>query len=597
MNSIVSALDISLKPKNIGENGHVQYDWGSTSDVKEFLVQYFFQLVRTKDTSDLKKKLINILENTSWEINEKELTILYKLIAQTRDILNGKGDMDNTWMQIEAWYNFYPDLAYNAFVHCVDYSHHSLNKHQYGSFKDIKYFLAYLKENTLDGEAHPLVDRILNEIAIKWLKRDEKLLNEGKPVSLIGRWIPREKSSKRFNWIFKKLASLMYPSFVQEPTNGWKNLTQIKKSQLKQRIHLKKLLVKLSGNDGGTDTVQVKMCNNNWKNINFNNVTSITLRKQKNAFLNVTKKNNERWNSIDRIKCSENYKQHIEKALSGDKTAKVHGKRLNVGELARDAYMYDVCNDDEKKTLRNTINLQWLSNSENNKGLENMCIIPMCDTSASMECDGRLPLNNSIGLSIRISEICHPSFRNRVLTFDSNPQWINIGDCNDFVDKAIKIKKSSWGCNTDFHLACDRIIESFVEHNISPREVSNLVLAVFSDMQFDDSCHNVGIFDSAYEKIVKKFYDAGMKTKYRKPYDPPHILFWNLRKTSGFPATTFTKNITFLSGYSSSLLNIFVTKGIKSLRETSPFTLLENIVNIKRYSPMDENISDYLSMV
>ena len=48
----------------------------------------------------------------------------------------------------------------------------------------------------------------------------------------------------------------------------------------------------------------------------------------------------------DRFQCAENYKQHIMKALSGDKTAKVrNGKRLNVGELAKDAYSYIESND------------------------------------------------------------------------------------------------------------------------------------------------------------------------------------------------------------------------------------------------------------
>ena len=214
-----------------------------------------------------------------------------------------------------------------------------------------------------------------------------------------------------------------------------------------------------------------------------------------------------------------------------------------------------------------------------------------------MEVDNGIPINNSIGLSIRISEICHPHFRNRILTFDAHPQWINVEDCKDFVEKAKKVRDCSWGCNTDFFLACDKMIESLVENDINPNEVKNLVLAVFSDMQFDCEYHNVGIFDTAYDKIVTKFYDAGMKTKYKKPYDPPHILFWNLRKTKGFPATTFSKNITFLSGYSSSLLNVFVTKGLSELRKTTPFSLLKNILNVKRYSPMDENISDYLSMV
>ena len=44
-------------------------------------------------------------------------------------------------------------------------------------------------------------------------------------VSLCGKWIPREKSSKRFNWIFKKLANIMFPDFVIAPENGWRTAT------------------------------------------------------------------------------------------------------------------------------------------------------------------------------------------------------------------------------------------------------------------------------------------------------------------------------------------------------------------------------------
>lgn len=210
MSSIVSAFDDNLKPKRIGEKGHIEYDWSLKP--KELITQFFFQLVRTENTSDLQKKLIFLLDNLNWEDNEKELSILYKLISQTRDIVNGKGDMVNTWFQIEIWHRYYPDLAYNAFFHCVDYSHSCLNGHQYGSFKDIKYFLAYLNENTIEKQTHPLVDKILTNIAMKWLKKDEKLFNENKAVSLCGKWIPREKSSKRFNWIFKKLSNIMFPT-------------------------------------------------------------------------------------------------------------------------------------------------------------------------------------------------------------------------------------------------------------------------------------------------------------------------------------------------------------------------------------------------
>ena len=89
--------------------------------------------------------------------------------------------------------------------------------------------------------------------------------------------------------------------------------------------------------------------------------------------------------------------------------------------MAKDGYSYSGHGDDE--TLRQTINLQWASQAENNKGLENVPIVAMCDTSGSMECDEGLPLNNAIGLSIRISEIVI-MFRDRILTFDAVPKWI-----------------------------------------------------------------------------------------------------------------------------------------------------------------------------
>ena len=594
MSSIVSAFDKHFQPKQIGEKGHVEYSWSVEPD--QLITQFFFQLVRTKDTSDLQQKLFYLLNHLTWKDNASQLQILYKLIAQTRDIVGGKGECDLTWMQLEIWSRYYPELAFRAFVHCVDSSHEALDGHQYGSWKDIKYFLAYLKNNTEQGEAHPLIERILKEVVVPALQKDEELFGEEKPVSLIGRWIPREKSSKKFNWIFKRLAPLMYPEFGSVPQGGWKDRQQILKSVLKQKIHLKKLLVKLSGCEGGSDTPQVKMAGKEWSKINFNKVTSVTLKKQKVAILNKTKKGEQRSTEDDRVECALNYKNHVEKALAGDTSAKVHGKRLDVGQLAKDGFNYSPYGD-EGETLRNTINLQWASQAENNKGLENVPIVAMADTSGSMECDDGLPINNSIGLSLRISEICHPAFRNRVLTFDAVPQWIKFEEGEDFVAKAKKMKHAAWGMNTDFHLAIDKMIDVLVEQNIEPSAVRKLVLAVFSDMQFDCSYHNGNIFDSAHEQIKQKFHDAGMRTTWRRPYDAPHILFWNLRKTTGFPATTFTKNITFLSGYSSTLLNIFTTKGIDALRETTPFSMLSDMLNNSRYSPMEDNIYDWTNIV
>ena len=115
MSSIVSAFDKKLPAKQLGEKGHVEHSW--SADYEQRVVQFFFQLVRSKDTSDLEKKLFNMLSNMRWETHRQLLTTLYKLIGQTRDIVGGKGEMDLTWMQLEVWSRFSLPLAFAAFTH------------------------------------------------------------------------------------------------------------------------------------------------------------------------------------------------------------------------------------------------------------------------------------------------------------------------------------------------------------------------------------------------------------------------------------------------------------------------------------------------
>ena len=160
----------------------------------------------------------------------------------------------------------------------------------------------------------------------------------------------------------------MYPEFVVEPQCGWTNRKQLSRAHSKQRIYLKKLIVKLSGSDGGSDTPQVKMAGKQWNKLNFNNVTSVTIRNQKVAILNKTKKGHQRSSEDDRVECAKNYTEHVQKAVSGDKTAKIHGKRLDVGQLAKDGYSFQLL-----------VRLRASSHSQNVSGwafLQRPCVLP-----------------------------------------------------------------------------------------------------------------------------------------------------------------------------------------------------------------------------
>jgi len=572
MNIISTVLDSNYGPIQMGENGHVEKSW--SYDVNEQICQFFFQLVRTKDTSDLQHKLDSMLKNLTWTDNLFQLLTLLKIMVHTRDVIDGKGEYDLAFMQLLVWYKYYPKIAFECFQLFLDTDKNPLD-HQYGSWKDVKRFCQYIKDNTIDGEKHPLISGIIS-ISLEHMK-DEYTKSKNdinyKPT-LVGKWLPREKS--KYGWIFNRLADMMNPVFMVTATDR----SSMNKASRKQKMELKKILVYLNKR---VETVQVKMCDREWSSIDFNNVTSLTMSKNKNAILYVDKKGEIRGDNSDRIACKENYKAHLSAVKNGDTTKKIHGKRCQVGELVRDALS---CQIMEKSygDLMETINEQWKSNLTNNKGLEGKSIVTMCDLSGSMECDNSLPLHNAIGLCIRISELVDDDsgFKNRILTFDSHPTWVQLTDEQSFVEKAHIVKNAGWGTSTNFHLALDKIIDVLVEKEIHPLIVEKLIFAVFGDMQIGCSDHN--IFDTMGESIKHKFVDAGMKTKWKQPYEMPHILFWNLKKTSGFPTTSYSKNITFLSGYSSTLLNVFCTKGIDALRESTPATMLRDLLNTDRYN-------------
>ena len=72
----------------------------------------------------------------------------------------------------------------------------------------------------------------------------------------------------------------------------------------------------------------------------------------------------------------------------------------------------------------------------------------------------------------------------------------------------------------------------------------------------------------------------------------PHIIFWNLRTTNGFPNLCKTKNTSMLSGINPKLLNIFNEKGIDILNEITPYKLLVESLNNKRYTRFESTINE-----
>jgi hypothetical protein len=124
---------------------------------------------------------------------------------------------------------------------------------------------------------------------------------------------------------------------------------------------------------------------------------------------------------------------------------------------------------------------------------------------------------------------------------------------------------------------------------MSLENISNLSIVIFSDMQVDriTSIYKTCIF----EKINEKYKKTGLLL-YKIPLNVPTILFWNLSSGNGFPCLSLKSNISMVSGFNASLLNILTKQGSKVLAEKTPWSLLEELLSNKRYFILENKAID-----
>jgi hypothetical protein len=561
----------------IGENGHVEYGWSNT--IRDKILQFSFQLNRTSEMGikSLQEILREILSSLKQDIDsgvllEREvsrgyLSMLYKMIGHTRDIIDGKGEYKLSYMMIYTWYDFYPDLSKFALRCFVDLGE---NIHQYGSWKDVKYFCEYCRTQG-ENFTHPLIQyavKLVNE----HLKNDyANYISNIEDISLAAKWVPREKS--RFGWLYRELAGEYFSHFLLTADADIRYKRAVSKCKTEYRKMLSALNKKI-------DTLQIKQCSKNWSSIDFKNVTSISLSKQKKAFLNIKNNGEIRYtDNEDRISCAKQFTEYIERALKCDTEMK--GKRVGMADFTKQA-----CSLIYSKTYANNqieidlLNSQWRDNSTQNGALGKM--IAMVDVSGSMEGD---PMNVAIALGIRIAE--KSVIGKRVMTFSAKPNWVNLDGYDDFVSQVNIIRQSEWGMNTNFHSALDTILDAIIQNKMEPEDVQDLILVILSDMQMDsgDDCDTQVLYDT-----MKAKYEAAGIRVHGKPYKPPHILFWNLRSTNGFPTLSNQRNCSTMSGFSPTLLNLFCEEGLTSLQACSPWSLLGKSLENERYRIMAEKI-------
>ena len=273
------------------------------------------------------------------------------MIANTRDIIAGKGEQKLAFMQIYEWYPLSPEMSKFLFHTMIHSKSNGKDIHPYGSMKDIKYFLKYLQDDikmwdemaeslqssndisvdkdgtqmSIGRKSKLLYDMKLNmyndfkdyifEICKNILEADEAKQTDGKMFSLFAKWFPREKS-KKFGFIFSDFAVYLYNNyFYNENGDSITNTTTYSRALRLAKMNLRKRLAKLNK---VLQTTQIAMSSTDkvWNTIDFNKVTSKTLNKNRLAFQNLNKDKSQRSDERHRIHCAENLKEHVQKSMT-----------------------------------------------------------------------------------------------------------------------------------------------------------------------------------------------------------------------------------------------------------------------------------------
>ena len=574
---LISGLD-SHTPTQLGENAHMEHGW--SNNLRERICQLSFQLVRTSAPDSLGTKFSRILSEI-WSKSASEtqlvpcgesqlaLNTLIRLLVQTRDIEAGKGEWRLSYELLRSLWSIGDKRSQTLVYKLIYYFVHDLpsevvgeKTHPLGSWKDIKAIWAYFGGTNCPPPLQTFLVKLVNH----QLYQDSRSDNP----TLCARWIPRENASAKSAHPFKPFNHALAYDFYSNFLTTAKSVAARTAARRKAVTHYRMLLATINKR---LKTIQINQCGGDWCGIDYKNSTSVTMRKQSRAFQYKNKKGEVRGDNPDRLKAAEQFADFVARAKRGEEGAVIKGKRVGLNTMVKDGLGLLDHGFDHSSVDIDTINLQWKDGGKTIGDLGNF--IAMVDTSGSMGGD---PLYAAMGLGLRVAE--KSKLGRRVMTFSTNPEWINLDGSHEFTDMLRQVRNPIHE-STNFTKALKMILDVVVQQRMQPEEVSNMVLAIFSDMQIDAQ-GNESLSESMWGHIARLYKDAGMRV-HGRPYSPPHILFWNLRHTSGFPVTSNQKGATMFSGFSPVLLNAFCERGMEFLQDVTPWSQLQTLLDNPRY--------------
>jgi hypothetical protein len=556
-----SSISLSIPLPAVGVKGSDVFS--SSGDPR---VDLNVKCVRGADASVLRAALDGVLSLKTQEALEDAFVLAF----HSRNIRGGKGEK-------AVFQSLYGRLCETQGV--VAQALLDLIPH-YGCWND----LLVLAEGTQKDISKTIVD-----LYAKTLYEESKM---EKPNTLAAKWAPREGSKHKE--LAKQIAWTLFPPQLVSTHGGRMN-------------HYRRLVADMNAK---LNTVETLMCSDRWDMIVPASVPGRAGKLYSKAFLNLPSTHKVKGeepkgefrhpDSAKRMECRRKFEEHFAKAAKGE--AKVHGAdTLFPHEVVQKASEDHGLSAAEKDQL-NAVWLSMVEKAKSNGGLGKS--IFMSDFSGSMS---GTPYWVSMALGILGSQVCSDEFKDKLMTFDSNPIWHHFEPGSDLFERIRTIEDSGigQGLSTDFQKAMDLVLATLKTERMRPgQEPENLI--VLTDMGWDQACSSSEMSDytgHSYRHVIKT---AGWQTHIQmiqeafkragedmwgpgQGFTAPRIVIWNLRASpqTDFHATADTPGVAMLSGWSPTQFEILMKEGP---RQMTAYEMLRLELDDPKYLRVRERI-------
>ena len=405
------------------------------------------------------------------------------------------------------------------------------------------------------------IDNTIGAIVRAQISEDIRNAKEGKPISLLAKWLPSYNTSSRetrMNAV--NVCRVTYGIDISKNPTLQKNYRQML-SML--RKHLKVVEATISANE--------------WDKVDYEAVPSKANLLYKNAF----KRHDE-----------ERYGKYLEDLAAGK--TKVNASVAFPCDIVHKYYIEKFANgyccppdrralaylEDEDTLLEE----MWKNLPEYN--IEDDDTVVVLDTSGSMRCrvgntGNMTALEVATSVAIYFSDHSKGKYAKDIIAFSTEPSFIDLSDCKSLKDKLNKAAADRIDCgSTNIEGVFDLILNTAKQNKYEQKDIPSRI-AVVSDMEFDDAFRvpvpgeywGTPVDARVFKVIEEKFEAAG--------YKMPKLVFWNVNsRTDTIPLTTNEAGVILVSGFSANTMKMVLSD------KTDPMEALLEILYSERYAPI-----------